>query len=184
MDLHQLITEARQGSAAAQKVLFDELADQLLIVCRRYIKSPEDAEEVLLDGFYKFFTNLASFTYQGDAALYAWMKKIMINECLMFLRKKNVFTIAAESEVEQIPFDDDGLNSLSAEEIFNLVSRLPLGYRTVFNLYEMEGFAHKEIALLLDISEGTSKSQLSKSKVLLQKMLLQNGIQYVKRKSQ
>lgn len=184
MELHQLIKEAKQGSAAAQKVLFDEMADKLLLVCRRYIKTPEDAEEILLDGFYKFFKNLASFTYHSDAALYAWMKKIMVNECLMFLRKKNVFTIAAETEFEQVPLNEEALNNLSAEEIFNLIIQLPLGYRTVFNLYEIEGFAHKEIALLLDISEGTSKSQLSKSKVLLQKMLLKNGIQYVKRKSQ
>jgi RNA polymerase sigma-70 factor (ECF subfamily) len=184
MDLYQLIKEAEQGSAAAQKVLFDEMAGKLSIVCRRYIKSKEDAEEVLLDGFYKFFKNLSSFTYLGDTALYAWMKKIMVNECLMFLRKKNVFAMAAETEVEQIPFNEDALNNLSAEEIFNLIIQLPLGYRTVFNLYEIEGFPHKEIALLLNISEGTSKSQLSKSKVLLQKMLLKNGIQYVKRKSQ
>ena len=184
MDLHQLIKEAKKGSTAAQKVLFDEMADKLLIVCRRYIKSPEDAEEVLLDGFYKFFKSLGSFTFQSDAALHAWMKKIMVNECLMFLRKKNVFTIASETAVEQIPLNEEALNNLSADEIFNLIIQLPLGYRTVFNLYEIEGFGHKEIALLLDISEGTSKSQLSKSKVLLQKMLSKNGIQYVKRKSQ
>lgn len=184
MDLHKLIKEAKQGSAAAQKILFDEMADKLLITCRRYIKTHEDAEEVLLDGFYKFFKNLASFSYQSDTALYAWLKKIMINECLMFLRKKNVFTIASESEIEQVSLNEEALNNLSAEEIFNLIIQLPLGYRTVFNLYEVEGFAHKEIALLLDISEGTSKSQLSKSKVLLQKMLSKNGIQYVTRKSQ
>ena len=148
MDLHQLIKEARQGSSAAQKVLFDEMADKMLIVCRRYIKAPEDAEEVLLDGFYKFFKNLTSFTYKSDAALYGWMKKIMVNECLMFLRKKNVFTMAAESEVDEIPLNEEALNNLSAEEIFNLIVQLPLGYRTVFNLYEIEGFGHKEIALL------------------------------------
>ena len=96
MDLQKLIKEAKQGSGAAQKILFHIRADKLLITCRRYIKTYEDAEEVLLDGFYKFFKNLASFSYQSDAALYAWLKKIMINECLMFLRKKNVFTIASE----------------------------------------------------------------------------------------
>ncbi len=183
MDTSELIKEAKGGSAAAQKYLFDLMADRLLIVCRRYVKSPQDAEEIMLDGFYKFFKNLSSFTYQGEAALFMWMKKIMINECLMFLRKKNVFSIVSDSDAEEIQLENDALNNLSAAEIFNLIVQLPVGYRTVFNLYEIEGLGHKEIAAQLGISEGTSKSQLSKSKILLQKMLLQKGIKYVKRNS-
>ena len=184
MDTSELIKEAKQGSTAAQKYLFDEWAGRLLMVCRRYVKNPEDAEEIMLDGFYKFFKNLSSFTYQGEAALFAWMKKIMINECLMFLRKKNVFSIVSDSAAEDISLPEEALDNLSATEIFNLIVQLPVGYRTVFNLYEIEGMSHKEISELLSISEGTSKSQLSKSKVLLQKMLLKKGIEYVKRKSQ
>jgi RNA polymerase sigma factor (sigma-70 family) len=154
------------------------------MVCRRYVKNREDAEEMMLNGFYKFFKNLSSFSYQSDAALFAWMKKIMVNECLMFLRKKNVFTITSDLPSEEISLQEEALDNLSAAEIFNLVVQLPVGYRTIFNLYEIEGMNHKEIAALLNISEGTSKSQLSKSKVLLQKMLLKKGIEYVKRKSQ
>ncbi|MBC7688847.1 MAG: RNA polymerase subunit sigma-24, partial [Aquabacterium sp.] len=90
MEITQLVKEAKQGSASAQKFLFDMLSDKMMLVCRRYVKSEEDAEEVLLDGFYKFFKNLAVFNFQGDAALYVWLKRVMINECLMFLRKKNV----------------------------------------------------------------------------------------------
>ncbi len=183
MDLSELIKEAKQGSAGAQKCIFDEMFSRLLFVCQRYVKNTEDAEEVLLDGFYKFFKSLNSFTYKGDAALFGWMKKIMINECLMFLRKKNEFTIASDSDAEDISLDEEALDHLSAEEIFRLIICLPLGYRTVFNLYEIEGFGHKEIASMLHISEGTSKSQLSKSKILLQKMLSKNGINYVKRNS-
>jgi RNA polymerase sigma factor (sigma-70 family) len=97
METSQLIKEAKQGSAAAQKYLFDQLAEKMLMICRRYVKNQEDAEELMLDGFYKFFKNLSSFNFQGDAALYAWLKRIMINECLMFLRKKNVFTIVTEA---------------------------------------------------------------------------------------
>ena len=184
MDLSQLIKEAKQGSTAAQKCLFDEMANKLLMVCRRYVKNREDAEEMMLNGFYKFFKNLSSFSYQCDAALFSWMKKIMVNECLMFLRKKNVFTIASDLVAEEVSLQEEALDNLSAAEIFNLIVQLPVGYRTVFNLYEIEGMSHKEIASLLNISEGTSKSQLSKSKVLLQKMLLKKGIEYVKRKSQ
>ena len=183
MNLSELIREAKQGSEAAQKYLFDQMADKLLMICRRYVKNPEDAEEMMLNGFYKFFKNLSSFNYQGDAALFGWMKKIMINECLMFLRKKNVFTIVSDSTAENISLEEEALNNLSATEIFNLVIQLPVGYRTVFNLYVIEGLEHKEIAALLGISDGTSKSQLSKAKVLLQKMLLKNGIEYVRRKS-
>jgi RNA polymerase sigma-70 factor (ECF subfamily) len=181
MHVAELIREARMGKAAAQKCLFDLLADKMMMVCCRYVKNEADAEELLLDGFYKFFTRLDSFQYRGDAALYNWIKKIMINECLMFLRKKHAFTIVAETEAEEIPFSEDALNNLSAEEIFKLIVQLPVGYRTVFNLYVVEGMGHAAIAELLGISEGTSKSQLSKAKAVLQKLLNQKEITYVRR---
>lgn len=184
METAALIKEIKQGSAAAQKCLFDQLADKLLLVCVRYVKNPQDAEELLLDGFYKFFKKVSAFNYQGEAALCAWLKRIMINECLMFLRKKSVFTIATESAAEDIPLEEEALNNLSANEIFNIITQLPVGYRTVFNLYEIEGYEHSEIASSLGIAEGTSRSQLSKAKSLLQKMLLKKGTEYGKRKSQ
>ncbi|MEO5995989.1 MAG: sigma-70 family RNA polymerase sigma factor [Chitinophagaceae bacterium] len=184
MNISELIREANKGSAAAQKCLFDQLSERMLLLCRRYVKSKEDAEEVLLDGFLKFFKNLSAFNYQGDTALYGWLKKIMINECLMFLRKRNVFTMVTEMAAEDIALEEQALNNLSAAEIFNLIIQLPVGYRIVFNLHVVEGMEHREIALLLGIAEGTSKSQLSKAKALLQKMLLQKGTEYVKRKYQ
>ncbi len=184
MDVSELIKEAKNGSAAAQKCLFDLFADKMMLVCRRYVKGVEDAEEVLLDGFYKFFKNLSSFNYQGEQALYVWLKKIMINECLMLLRKKNVLTIVSESAAGDISLEEEALNNLSAKEIFDLFVQLPVGYRTVFNLFVIEGMEHKEIAALMGIAEGTSRSQLSKAKSLLQKNLFQNGNGYVKRRSQ
>jgi RNA polymerase sigma factor (sigma-70 family) len=183
MDTEELIKEARSGSAAAQKCLFDLLADGMMIVCRRYVKTREDAEEVMLDGFYKFFRGLAEFRYQGEKALRAWIKKIMINESLMFLRKKNAFSLLTEAPPEEMGFDENLLDHLTAAEIFGLVVQLPVGYRTVFNLFVIEGMEHREIAVCLGIAEGTSKSQLSKARGLLQKMLLQKGIDYVKRKT-
>ena len=184
MELPVLIKEAKQGSAAAQKCIFDQLAGKMLMVCRRYVKNQEDAEELLLDGFYKFFKGLPAFNYQGEAALYTWLKRIMINECLMFLRKKQAFVIVSETVAETIPLEEEALNNLSATDIFNLIVQLPAGYRTVFNLHAIEGMNHGEIASLLGISEGTSKSQLSKARSLLQKMLLQKNITYVKRSTQ
>ncbi len=101
----------------------------------------------------------------------------------MLLRKKNVFTIVTESAAEDIMLEEDALDNLSTKEIFDLIIQLPVGYRTVFNLYVVEGMDHKEIAALMGIAEGTSKSQLSKAKALLQKKLLQNGTGYAKRQS-
>ena len=183
METSELIKEAKQGSAAAQKCLFDLWSHKMLLVCRRYVKNSEDAEELLLDGFCKFFKKLSSFNYHGDAALHGWLKKIMINECLMFLRKKNVFNIVTEANPEDIPLQEEALNKLSAAEIFGLIVQLPVGYRTVFNLHVIEGVSHREIAELLGISEGTSKSQFSKAKILLQKLLVQNNTEYVRRRS-
>jgi RNA polymerase sigma factor (sigma-70 family) len=183
MDISALVKEAKDGSAAAQKCLFEQLANKMTMVCRRYVKNSEDAEEIMLDGFFKFFKQLPAFTYQGEKAMEAWLRKIMVNECLMFLRKKKAFIIVTEAVAETIGLEEEALNNMSAAEIFNLVVQLPVGYRTVFNLYEIEGMDHKEVGALMGISEGTSKSQLSKAKALLQKMLLQKGIKDVKQKS-
>jgi len=181
MNLSEQIEDARRGDAAAQRQLFDLFADPLMALCCRYVKNREDAEEILLDGFCKFFRHLNEFRYQGDAALYAWIKRIMVNECLMFLRRRPIFSLETETVAESLT--EEPLASLSAGEIFDLIVRLPTGYRTVFNLHVIEGMEHKEIAAALGISEGTSKSQLSKARLLLQKMLSKRGINYVKRKT-
>lgn len=183
MNISEQIDDARTGSAAAQKCLFDHLADPMMALCCRYVKNRQDAEEILLDGFYKFFKCLPDFKYQGEAALYAWVKKVMVNECLMFLRRRHAFSLLTEDVAADLPWTTEPLAQLSAAEIFGLIVRLPVGYRTVFNLYVIEGMEHKEIAAALQITEGTSKSQLSKARLLLQKMLLQRGIDYVKRKA-
>lgn len=181
MDTAVLIREAKQGSASAQKCLFDLYAMKMLTVCRRYVKVEQDAEEILLDGFYKFFKAVHDFDFQSDAALSAWIKKIMINECLMHLRRKNNFNIVADTSAEEVPLEADALDQLSVTEIIELITALPTGYRTVFNLHVMEGMGHSEIAGFLGISEGTSKSQLSRAKTLLQKMLLKKGTTYGQR---
>lgn len=183
MQTSKLIKEAKHGSSAAQRYLFDQFSEKMLMICRRYVKSNEDSEELMLNGFYKFYKKLSAFEYLGDAALYMWLKKVMINECLMFLRRKHIFDMVTEADVEDVALEEDALNNLSAAEIFKMIVQLPVGYRTVFNLYVIEGMPHKEVASLLNISEGTSKSQLSKAKVLLQKMLLQNDMDYDKRKT-
>jgi RNA polymerase sigma-70 factor (ECF subfamily) len=183
MDTAHLIKEARQGSAAAQKFLFENWQKKMMLICMRYLKNEQDAEEALLDGFYKFFTSLYQFTYQNEAALHGWLKKIMVTACLMQLRKKNAFAIVSEYDAANVPLPEDALNMLNTKEILHLIVQLPIGYRTVFNLYMIEGFSHKEIAQLLQIEEGTSKSQLSKAKLLLQKNLTHYTNQYAKQQS-
>jgi RNA polymerase sigma factor (sigma-70 family) len=183
MELHQLLKEARKHSTVAQKYLFDIYSGSMLQVCRRYIKDNQDAEEMMLNGFYKFFSSIDSFQYKSDAALYSWIKKIMINECLMFLRKNLVFAIPGEPVPENHGFYDDVMAKLNAEDIYRFILELPVGYRTVFNLHAVEGWEHKEIANSLGISEGTSKSQLNKARKLLQKILLKQGLIHEQRKT-
>ncbi|HVS96937.1 MAG TPA: sigma-70 family RNA polymerase sigma factor [Puia sp.] len=182
MTISEQIEDARSGNSAAQKVLFNRLADPMMALCCRYVKNREDAEEILLDGFYKFFSHLSAFRYQGEAALFAWVRQIMVNECLMFLRKRHSFAIVSEAEADAVAGVEGSLDDLSAEEIFGLIVRLPVGYRTVFNLHVIEGIEHGEIAEMLGIAEGTSKSQLHKAKLLLRKMLHQKGVRYAERK--
>lgn len=180
MELQQLLKECKAGSITAQKYLFDKYATPFFLLCRRYLKTDEQAEEVMMNGFFKFFKSLQQFDYVNDAAAYGWMKKMMVNECLMELRKKNSFLIVAEASANEITVDEDAINRLSAEEIYKLITQLPIGYRTVFNLFVMEQMSHKEIAATLNINEGTSKSQLSKARTMLQQLLQQQNKVYAK----
>ncbi len=181
MQIAELITEIQLGSRAAQQLLFDDSSAQMMAHCSRYLKKKEDAEEAMLNGFLKAFTHIDSFVYQSDAAFYGWLKRLMVNECLMFLRKKHVFTIEATAVADQVIMPAEALDRLQAAEIRSLLLRLPVGYRTVFNLFEVEGFTHADIATALGISEGTSKSQLSKARALLQKMYHHQENSYAKR---
>jgi RNA polymerase sigma factor (sigma-70 family) len=178
MELQQLLKSCKKGSITAQKCLYDQLCNGFFLLCRRYLKTSEDAEEMMLNGFLKIFAGLASFYYTNDAAAMGWMKRIMVNECLMHLRKRNSFLLTLESSDEEPAGGETILEKLNADEIFKLITKLPVGYRTVFNLFVIEGLRHTEISALLDISEGTSKSQLNKAKNMLKQLLMQNNYNY------
>jgi RNA polymerase sigma-70 factor (ECF subfamily) len=182
MTLSQLLKECRTGSITAQKYVYDKYVTQMFLVCRRYVKTDSIAEECMLNGFLKFFKSLNKFEYQTDGATTAWLKKIMINECLQQLRQKNSFLLTTEDEAAEISIEEEAINNLSADEIFKVITQLPLGYRTVFNLYVIDGMSHKEIATELRINEGTSKSQLSKAKQMLQSLLVNLNADYATRK--
>lgn len=171
MTLEQLVYEAKKGNKAAEEALFCRLCDNFLLMCIRYVKNEADAEERMLDGFYKFFRALPTFRYESDAALYAFLGRIMVNECIMQLRKKRLFNIVAEPLETDAMLEEDLLDRLSTGEIHETISKLPVGARTIFNLYAVEGYTHDEIASLLGISVSTSKSQVARARVLLQQSL-------------
>ncbi len=145
--------------------------------CYRYLKNKEDAEDVLVEGFLKVFQNLGKFEYQNEQLFEAWIRKIMINESLMMIRKKNIVyhdhTEAEEAETVQGDF-----SGLYAKDIYTMIAALPDGLRTIFNLYAIEGYSHQEIASLLEIKESTSRSQLMKARRALKDQLIKNDNSY------
>lgn len=158
----------------AQKWLYDRYSPLMFSVCRRYLRSREDAEEALVSGFFKVFSQIE--TYAGAGSFEGWVRRIMVNESLMALRKtqKLVFPGDEASIPEQV--DSFSIEAeLSAREILELLDQLPNGYRTVFNLYVLEGFKHHEIADTLGISINTSKSQLILAKEKLRNLLKAKG---------
>jgi len=152
----------------------------MLIVCMRYVKNLPDAEEIMLNGFYNFYKSIDRFIYSHDSSIGAWLKKIMVNECLMFLRKQDGLKIVEEVHAAEAGIEDGQIARMSANELFRMIMILPPGYRTVFNLFVVEGYSHKDIAALLGITEGTSKSQLNKARSMLQKTVKQNETYYEK----
>lgn len=176
IDEQELVTGCLNGERIAQRHLYDTYVDYMMLTCYRYIPNQEDAKEIMLDGFTNAYKNLSKFEYRGGGSLKAWLKKIMINQCLMFLRKKNnVLANADEIDSFNEPaINTDAIARLNMKELLAMIHQLPSGYRTVFNLNIFEGMTHKEIGNLMGISENTSKSQLHKAKALLQKTILSN----------
>lgn len=161
-----LIKKAIQNDREAQQQLFAKHSPKMLGVCRQYVKDIQHAEDLLLSGFLKVFTKLSTFKHEGSFE--GWIRRIMVNTCISYLRKKNLVDVSDEDFV----FNDaatENLENTSVEDIQKLIDALPEGYKMVFNLYAIEGFKHSEIALKLDISESTSKTQLFRARKLLQK---------------
>lgn len=172
-------TSAKSPEKASIGALYDVNAPWLLAVCLRYTGNREDAEDVLHDGFMKIIRNIDSFREKQTGSLEGWMRRIMVNTALNHIRehKKDKLFTERDPSTEMTGDNDDqdvyGGWDLSREQLMALICGLPEGYRTVFNLYVMEDYTHKEIGSLLGISENTSKSQLSKARNLLRRRLLQ-----------
>jgi len=164
-----LIKKAAKGKRDAQHTLFEIHSPKMLSICRYYIKDMQYAESVMLNGFFKAFTNLKSFKNEGSFE--GWLRRIMVRESISFLRqKKNV-----EFSVEDEPTPQEQYNNVESEiavaQIQQVIDELPEGYKMVFVMYAIEGYKHQEIAEMLDISLGTSKSQLFKARQMLQKKI-------------
>ena len=166
------IESLRSKNPIAQKNIFEHYGSFLYRVAYRYVRDRMTAEDLVVDSFLKIFEGAANFRFDNLRSFEAWMKRIVINESLMLLRKQANFNLMPESEAIEVPVDDNILDSISSDEIHQLIAELPDGYRTVFNLFAIEGYSHKEIAEQLNINEGTSKSQLNHARKLLQKKIL------------
>ncbi|NQY07175.1 MAG: RNA polymerase sigma factor [Flavobacteriaceae bacterium] len=165
----QLVAKALEGSRRAQKDLYELHAPKMLSVCRYYIKDIQDAEDVMISAFFKGFQNLK--TYQNNGNFEGWIRRIMVNESISFLRKQKEVYLTDEIEDFQHENDDSLNENFNAVEIQQLIDDLPEGYKMVFVLYAIEGYKHQEIAAVLNISENTSKSQLFKARKLLQQKI-------------
>lgn len=166
---NQLIKKAAKNNREAQHVLFENHAPKMLSVCRYYVKDVQKAEEVMLNGFFKAFTKLDTFKNEGSFE--GWLRKIMVRESISFLRLQKQIEFSME-EMENLNEHVITLETdLEVVEIQQLIDELPEGYKMVFIMYAIEGYKHHEIAEMLNISEGTSKSQLFKARQLLQQKI-------------
>ncbi len=166
----ELITRCISNDTLAQNELYRRFAGKMIAVCMRYSRNRADAQDIMQDAFVKVYVNLKSF--KADGSFEGWIKRIMINTALKHYRKNLKFR--NDSDIENaydLSFDNQIVSRMSANEIMAKVQVMPDGYRTIFNLYAIEGFQHNEISQMLGISEGTSKSQLSRARNFLINMI-------------
>lgn len=165
-----------KGDKFAMDKLYGEYADYLATVCSRYIQNPEDVHDVLQEAFIRIFSKIHTFEYKGKGSLKAWLTQVVINESLYFLRRDNAnLFIDQESDIPDIT-DEPDVDSLSITQITDTILKLPPGYRSVFNLFAIEGKSHKEIAEILHIMPDTSASQFHKARNMLAKMLKEQQV--------
>ena len=169
----RLVKRLQEGDKTAAREFYSLYADNLAGICMRYIADEEDLKDVFQNAFAHIFSHIAEFKYRGEGSLLAWAKRIVVNESLMFLRKKVHFEELQENYdiVDESEDSDLSISGIPPDVIRKMLSRLPTGYRTVLNLYVLEGKSHQDIASLLGIRRDTSASQLHKAKKMLAKMI-------------
>lgn len=162
------IEGARKGDRKSQKAIFDQLSGKMYAVCLRYMGDKDAAEDILQDGFVTLFSKLDS--YSGAGSFEGWARKIFVNTALMSLRKKDALKNSEDVDAARSICSDEpsAIQKIGHQDLMKMIAALPPGFRTVFNMYVIEGYSHKEIAEALGISETTSRSQLQRARVLLQ----------------
>ena len=167
IDEIDLIRGCIEGNRRMQEALYNRFSPRMYAVCLRYAGNAEEAEDILQEGFIKIFKKLDTFRSEGSFE--GWIRRIFVNTAIEHFRRKRYLQTVSEKEENTIEGKDISvLDKMAAKDIMALIKELSPGYRTVFNMYVVEGYTHKEIADMLGISEGTSKSQLSRAKVILQ----------------
>jgi len=167
LEYKDLIEACVKGDRLAQRNLYDIFSKRMYVICLRYTKSQQEAEDVLQESFIKIFRNLSG--YRGESRLDYWIKRIVINTALNSQRKKLYMYPMVDIEDVKNEFDQSkALSNYQMEELLKMIRELPTGCQTVFNLFAIEGYSHKEIAEMLEVSEGTSKSQFARARKLLQ----------------
>jgi RNA polymerase sigma-70 factor (ECF subfamily) len=177
MDDQALVEKCMEGDVRAQRMLFEKFAPKMLGVCMRYAKNTQQAEDVLQDGFVKVFTKLSH--YSGNGSLEGWVRRIIVNTALDDIRRNIKFQNNVPVEDVEYKLDLDGhiIDSLAADDLLEIINDMPDGYRVVFNMFAIEGYSHKDIAMQLNISENTSKSQYSRARAYLKTKLEEYGIE-------
>jgi len=167
-----------QNNAAAQKALYEKYSAKMLVVCYRYAHNREDAEDMLQEGFIKVFSQIHTFENRG--ALEGWIRRIVVHTCINILKKNKRFNESVDIiHASSLQVREEAIPSIiQAKEVVECIRLLPIGYRTVLNLYAIEGFSHKEIAVMLDIEESTSRSQYTRAKSMLEDVLVRKKILY------
>ena len=165
----KIIAACKKGDHAAQKKIYEKYSARMLALCSRYITDYMEAEDTMVGGFVKVFEKISQFKSEGSFE--GWIRRIMVNEALANLRRKKSFHLSVSLDNSFHGTAGQINTDLEVEDLLGFVQDLPDGYRTVFNLYAIEGFSHKEIAEKLDITESTSKSQLSRARAMLQQKI-------------
>ena len=164
-----LVEGCKNGEPQYQKALYHQYNRLLYGLCLRYSDNADDAQDIMQDGFIRIFSKLN--TFRGQGSFEGWMRRIMVHTAIEHYRRNSRFFMVDVEQAKGVELDANVLSNMGREEIMNLVKQLPAGYRTVFNLYVIEGYTHQEIGLMLDISTGTSKSQLSRAKKILKEKI-------------
>lgn len=172
----ELIEGCCKGKRASQKALYDHFSKKMMVVCLRYSKSIAEAEDILQEAFVKVFNNLKDF--RSESKLETWITRIMVNTALNARRRKMYLYPMVDIENVDLPDTELSISSIHFSQLLEMIQSLPQGCQVIFNMFAIEGFSHKEIAEMLGISEGTSKSQFARAKSLLQTKLLKESSFY------